>query len=86
MFSSLGWKEKNICGLETRNAGVLVFLENQLDQQGNILVSMVIFFSIGLNFKFNDNIKGFLKEMKQWISSVNDRKFKLGLMNSKVQL
>lgn len=44
MFSSLGWKEKNICGLETRNAGVLVFLENQLDQQGNILVSMVIFF------------------------------------------
>lgn len=44
MFSSLGWKEKNICGLETWNAGVLVFLENQLDQQGNILVSMVIFF------------------------------------------
>lgn len=44
MFSSLGWKEKNICGLETRNAEVLVFLENQLDQQGNILVSMVIFF------------------------------------------
>lgn len=68
MFSSLGWKEKNICGLETQNAEVLVFLENQLDQQGNILVSMVIFFSIGLNFKFNDNIKGFLKEMKQWIS------------------
>lgn len=44
MFSSLGWKEKNICGLETQNAEVLVFLENQLDQQGNILVSMIIFF------------------------------------------
>lgn len=44
MFSSLRWKEKNICGLETWNAEVLVLLENQLDQQGNILVSMIIFF------------------------------------------
>lgn len=38
------WGEKNIWGRETWNAEVLVFLENQLDQQGNILVSMVIFF------------------------------------------
>lgn len=64
MFSSLGWKEKNICGLETRNAEVLVFLENQLDQQGNILVSMVIFFHRPEFLIFYDNIKVFGKEMK----------------------
>lgn len=54
MFSSLGWKEKNICGLETRNAEVLVFLENQLDQQWS-------YFSIGLNFKILRQYKGFWK-------------------------